>query len=162
MILTTDKIGNKKVKKLEKRCWRFFESMLLSISARMRADKIIEVIDVERCPSGLRSWSWKPVTPQGAVGSNPTFSVSLTKPPRWFCLSIGQYSSMLGEVPKWPKGFPWKGNRSLIAARGFKSLLLRQFMISTLKYFKKYIDRWLNIWYHGFRCQQNSELILEN
>ena len=29
---------------------------------------------MERCPSGLRSWSWKPVTPQGAVGSNPTLS----------------------------------------------------------------------------------------
>ena len=30
--------------------------------------------NVERCPSGLRSWSWKPVTPKGAVGSNPTLS----------------------------------------------------------------------------------------
>ena len=30
-----------------------------------------------------------------------------------------------GEVPKWLKGLPWKGSRSLIAARGFKSLLLR-------------------------------------
>ena len=29
---------------------------------------------MESCPSGLRSWSWKPVTPQGAVGSNPTLS----------------------------------------------------------------------------------------
>ena len=29
---------------------------------------------MEMCPSGLRSWSWKPVTPQGAVGSNPTLS----------------------------------------------------------------------------------------
>ena len=30
-----------------------------------------------------------------------------------------------GEVPKRLKGLPWKGSRSLIAARGFKSLLLR-------------------------------------
>ena len=31
---------------------------------------------MERCPSGLRSWSWKPVTQQCAVGSNPTLSAS--------------------------------------------------------------------------------------
>ena len=30
---------------------------------------------MERCPSGLRSWSWKPVILKGTVGSNPTFSV---------------------------------------------------------------------------------------
>ena len=30
-----------------------------------------------------------------------------------------------GEIPKRPKGLPWKGSRSLIAARGFKSLFLR-------------------------------------
>ena len=30
-----------------------------------------------------------------------------------------------GEVPKWLKGIAWKAVRSLIAARGFKSLLLR-------------------------------------
>ena len=34
-------------------------------------------------------------------------------------------SAEFGEVPKWLKGLPWKGSRSLIAARGFKSLLLR-------------------------------------
>ena len=28
----------------------------------------------ERCPSGLRSWSWKPVMLNGTVGSNPTLS----------------------------------------------------------------------------------------
>ena len=28
----------------------------------------------ERCPSGLRSWSWKPVMSKGTVGSNPTLS----------------------------------------------------------------------------------------
>ena len=34
-------------------------------------------------------------------------------------------SSNLEKYPSWPKGHPWKGCRSLIAARGFKSLLLR-------------------------------------
>ena len=29
------------------------------------------------------------------------------------------------KYPSWLKGLPWKGSRSLIAARGFKSLLLR-------------------------------------
>ena len=31
------------------------------------------------------------------------------------------------KYPSWPKGLPWKGSRSLRAARGFKSLLLRFF-----------------------------------
>ena len=31
----------------------------------------------------------------------------------------------LEKYPSWPKGHPWKGCRSLTAARGFKSLLLR-------------------------------------
>ena len=30
-----------------------------------------------------------------------------------------------GEIPKRLKGLPWKGSRSLVAARGFKSLFLR-------------------------------------
>ena len=29
---------------------------------------------MERCPSGLWSWSWKPVMPQGTGGSNPSLS----------------------------------------------------------------------------------------
>lgn len=32
------------------------------------------VATVERCPSGLRNWSWKPATPQTSVGSNPTLT----------------------------------------------------------------------------------------
>ena len=35
-------------------------------------------------------------------------------------------SSNVEKYPSWPKGHPWKGCRSLIAARGFKSLLLRK------------------------------------
>ena len=76
---------------------------------------------MERCPSGLRSWSWKPVTPQGAVGSNPTFSAVSTG----ILIEYRLLVSLFGEVPKRLKGLPWKGSRSLIAARGFKSLLLR-------------------------------------
>ena len=34
-------------------------------------------------------------------------------------------SGNLEKYPRWLKGHPWKGCRSLIAARGFKSLLLR-------------------------------------
>ncbi len=30
----------------------------------------------EWCLSGLKSWSWKPVIPQGTVGSNPTYSAN--------------------------------------------------------------------------------------
>ena len=36
-------------------------------------------------------------------------------------------SPLLEKYPSWPKGLPWKGSRSLVAARGFKSLLLRLF-----------------------------------
>ena len=32
------------------------------------------------------------------------------------------------KYPSWPKGLPWKGSRSLVAARGVKSLLLRYFL----------------------------------
>ena len=45
------------------------------------------------------------------------------------------------KYPSWPKGHPWKGCRSLIAARGFKSLLLRsgtdenRFLFSYWQYF---------------------------
>ena len=34
-----------------------------------------------------------------------------------------------GEVPKWLKGFAWKADRSLIAARGFESPLLRHYKL---------------------------------
>ena len=38
----------------------------------------------------------------------------------------------LEKYPSWPKGHPWKGCRSLIAARGFKSLLLRSLKIKDI------------------------------
>ncbi len=40
-------------------------------------------------------------------------------------LIVERVMYQLGEVPKRLKGLPWKGSRSLIAVRGFKSLLLR-------------------------------------
>ena len=40
------------------------------------------------------------------------------------CL-VSTASSEHGDVPKWLKGLPWKGSRSLIAAQEFKSLHLR-------------------------------------
>ena len=78
--------------------------------------------DLERYRSGHNEAVLKTVCPKGRVGSNPTLSV--LKRFRHF-----------GEVPKWLKGLPWKGSRSLVAARGFKSLLLRS-LVSYLKKIK--------------------------
>ena len=60
----------------------------------------------------------KTVCPKGRVGSNPTLSVTEQH------IRIA-YRKDLEKYPSWPKGLPWKGSRSLTAARGFKSLLLR-------------------------------------
>ena len=49
-------------------------------------------------------------------------------------------SSNLEKYPSWPKGHPWKGCRSLTAARGFKSLLLRS-LENILKKMKKVLDK---------------------
>ena len=89
---------------------------------------------LESWPSGLRRRSWKPVFPKGTVGSNPTFSVSVLRRHKLNITRVVRSSYRLrpklfplhGEVPKRLKGHPWKGCRSLIAARGFKSLLLRE------------------------------------
>ena len=40
------------------------------------------------------------------------------------------------KYPSWPKGLPWKGSRSLTAARGFKSLFLR-----STNFLKKYLTK---------------------
>ena len=45
--------------------------------------------------------------------------------------------SGFGEIPKRLKGLPWKGSRSLVAARGFKSLFLR-FKIGSKKLRKNF------------------------
>ena len=79
---------------------------------------------MERYRSGHNEAVLKTVCPQGRVGSNPTLSVHHES-----------MMSTLGEVPKWLKGLAWKVSRSLIAARGFKSLLLRSFLRKERKKF---------------------------
>ncbi len=73
---------------------------------------------LERYRSGHNEAVLKTVCPKGRMGSNPILSalIQVNK-------LLNQLTS--GEVPKWLKGLPWKGSRSLVAARGFKSLLLR-------------------------------------
>ena len=65
------------------------------------------------------------------MGSNPTFSVLELQSA--FQLNISDESDY-GEIPKRLKGLPWKGSRSLIAARGFKSLLLRWWFFKDYHY----------------------------
>ena len=72
---------------------------------------------MERYRSGHNEAVLKTVCPKGRVGSNPTLSAETE---RFLVLT-----DTLEKYPSWPKGLPWKGSRSLIAARGFKSLLLR-------------------------------------
>ena len=55
-------------------------------------------------------------------GSNPSFSAF---PLSGTAAQLNIFILTLEKYPSWPKGHPWKGCRSLIAARGFKSLLLR-------------------------------------
>ena len=77
---------------------------------------------MERYRSGHNEAVLKTVCPKGRVGSNPTLSV-LT---RSSCELNRKYiQANMEKYPSWLKGLPWKGSRSLIAARGFKSLLLR-------------------------------------
>ena len=85
---------------------------------------------MERYRSGHNEAVLKTVCPQGRVGSNPTLSAFLNNQ---FASQTGYFianiPNMFGQskekYPSWPKGHPWKGCRSLTAARGFKSLLLR-------------------------------------
>ena len=107
---------------------------------------------MERCPSGLRSWSWKPVTPQGAVGSNPTFSAVSTG----ILIEYRLLVSLFGEVPKRLKGLPWKGSRSLIAARGFKSLLLRCTGLTVL-FFRLFIGNGWRVRVQMIRTKKNKK-----
>ena len=80
---------------------------------------------MERYRSGHNEAVSKTVCPQGRMGSNPILSA-------WHRFSCVAYNLIFyikfnfhGEVLKRLKRHPWKGCRSLIAARGFKSLLLR-------------------------------------
>ena len=63
------------------------------------------------------------------------------------------------EVPKRLKGHPWKGCRSLIAARGFKSLLLR-FILKKMKKLltkQRRCDKILNV-----AAENSNNMNLEN
>ena len=75
----------------------------------------------ERYRSGHNEAVLKTVWGQLHMGSNPILSVPdrESKPFR-----KTEYCSY-AEVPKWSKGLAWKVSRSLIAAHGFKSHLLR-------------------------------------
>ena len=94
--------------------------------------------DMERYRSGHNEAVLKTVCPKGRVGSNPTLSVYFLIKESNCPQNINEIglrhnnlkcwtdkNQASGEVPKWLKGLPWKGSRSLVAARGFKSLLLR-------------------------------------
>ena len=80
--------------------------------------------DTERYRSGHNEAVLKTVCPNGHMGSNPILSAKDTS---LCCINhiyhIGRY--LFGEIPKRPKGLPWKGSRSGEPARGFKSLFLR-------------------------------------
>ena len=59
--------------------------------------RILSVSSTERCPSGLRSWSWKPVT-RKSRGFESHSLRQITTP--------YLYMFRLAEVPKRPKGLP--------------------------------------------------------
>ena len=88
---------------------------------------------MERYRSGHNEAVLKTVCPQGRVGSNPTLSAAdgfydLPAELNKWCDAFkteAHTGISQAEVPKRLKGLPWKGSRSLVAARGFKSLLLR-------------------------------------
>ena len=70
--------------------------------------------------------SWKPFVRKGTwVRIPPSPLMTQVIIYSWLISYRMIRKDCLGEVPKWLKGHPWKGCRSLIAARGFKSLLLR-------------------------------------
>ena len=81
---------------------------------------------LERYRSGHNEAVLKTVCPKGRVGSNPTLSAQTFQTIFNGCSYLLLIQAWyFGEVLKWLKRHPWKGCRSLIAARGFKSLLLR-------------------------------------
>ena len=101
--------------------------------------EVIWETDSERYRSGHNEAVVKTVCPQGRKGSNPFLSAVIMgtavnmlqvvsqheKIDTKFFLEYVSWINYFGEVLKWLKRHPWKGCRSLIAARGFKSLLLR-------------------------------------
>ena len=80
---------------------------------------------MQRYRSGHNEAVLKTVCPKGRVGSNPTLCVRKTTNQSSVVFLCQKSERHFGEIPKWLKGLPWKGSRSLIAVRGFKSLFLR-------------------------------------
>ena len=120
---------NKKIKNFKKVLTYVFWFGIINKSSRETHKTTTTEYVMERYRSGHNEAVLKTVCPQGRVGSNPTLSVHHES-----------MMSTLGEVPKWLKGLPWKGSRSLIAARGFKSLLLRWIFIQE-NLFAKRLDK---------------------
>ena len=89
---------------------------------KVRTATHCNLTNMERYRSGHNEAVLKTVCPQGRMGSNPILSARFVEKQNELIIIIIQ---VIGEVPKRLKGLPWKGSRSLIAARGFKSLLLR-------------------------------------
>ena len=123
---------------------------------------------LERYRSGHNEAVLKTVCPKGRVGSNPTLSVNCSAELRWWVpgteLNIDSERNVIqpdAEVPKWLKGLPWKGSRSLVAARGFKSLLLRfeyleELEKRTSKNLKKVVDKSEKLWYSNLAVARND------
>ena len=110
---------NKKTKKTWKNAWqKWYCGVLLMSTFERTLWRDIEVVITRR--------SWKPFVRKGAW---------VRIPPSPFFME---------KYPSWPKGLPWKGSRSLIAARGFKSLLLRHFyQIRSWKKLRKKMKKYL-------------------
>ena len=103
--------------------------------------------DTERYRSGHNEAVLKTVCPNGHMGSNPILSAKDTS---LCCINhiyhIGRY--LFGEIPKRPKGLPWKGSRSGEPARGFKSLFLRS---------KRWNEpTWSTKWFVSFFCPKKT------
>ena len=79
----------------------------------------------ERYRSGHNEAVLKTVWGQLHMGSNPILSVRTVPPIRELNTAGHRHIFDTAEVPKWSKGLAWKVSRSLIAAHGFKSHLLR-------------------------------------
>ena len=126
--LDCDTTGNRMFHKNHRREFAYF-GQILSLTLLGPFDSIFNAPrerstkNTERYRSGHNEAVLKTVCPSGRMGSNPILSAQT------FLQQAIEYrifdSGIFGEIPKWPKGLPWKGSRSLIAARGFKSLLLR-------------------------------------
>ena len=115
--------------------------------------------NMERYRSGHNGAVLKTVCLHGRMGSNPILSALIRK--SGFDNRILAFKVRLfGEVPKRLKGHPWKGCRSLIAARGFKSLLLRSIPVGIRikNQLKKFLTIHLQSGMINFAATENNNL----